>query len=92
MKLEYTEHQERVSKYKPFENTLKMQGMTYPVALSQVSKIEDQNNLCINVFGYEDDELYVLHVSEKQNLDMISLLLISYGQNIHYMLIHVQVF
>lgn len=70
-----------------FEHTLNIQGVTYSVAFTQIPKIEEQNNIRIKVFGYEDGEIYILHVSKKTNIGVINLLLISDGENFYYTLI-----
>ena len=31
-----------------------MEGITYPVAVKDVPKFEKQNEISVNVFGYED--------------------------------------
>ena len=48
------QHGYRVEKYTPYENELNMEGITYPVAVKDVPKFEKQNDISVNVFGYED--------------------------------------
>ena len=56
----------RSTNYREYENELNMKGITYPVAVKQVSKFEKQNNISINVFGYEDGDYYLLYISPEQ--------------------------
>ena len=44
-------HAERVSHYTTWEEELDFSGITFPVALKDIPKIERVNNLAINVFG-----------------------------------------
>ena len=40
------------------------------------NKIEMKNNICINVFGYEDRLVFPIHVSDQKFEDFIDLLLL----------------
>lgn len=59
----------------------------FPVAAKQYNKIEKQNNININVFGYENSPLYPINESKESNQDMLNLLLITEKENRHYVLI-----
>ena len=52
----------RVNNYDQYEDELNMKVITYPVAVKQVPKFEKQNNISVNVFGFED-EYYPLYIS-----------------------------
>ena len=56
---------------------LNYQGVDFPVRLKDYSKIEEQNNININVFGYENKQFYPIYVSKQKNQDIINLLLIT---------------
>jgi len=45
---------ELMSHYRQFENELDMTDIEYPVSIPKVSNFEKQNNISVNVFGYED--------------------------------------
>ena len=80
-------HSDRVTSYKQFESDLDMSGITYPVHLNQIDKIESQNNLAISIYGWEKGEgFYPLKISEASG-EPISLLLLANGYNQHYVLI-----
>ena len=55
-------HPERVQCYLPYKDELNLDGIQLPMSLKQISKFEKQNNISINVFGYEDD-IFPLHIS-----------------------------
>ena len=51
------------------------------------SKIEVQNNICINVFGYENKLVFPIYVSNKEHRDSIDLLLLIRDNKSHYVYI-----
>ena len=53
----------------------------------QYNKIEKQNEININVFGYENKQKYPIHVSKEKYEDCMNLLLITENENKHYVLI-----
>ena len=62
-------------------------GIEFPVAIKQHNKIEKQNKININVFGYEDRQPYPIYVSKEKYEDHMNLLLITEDKNKHYVLI-----
>ncbi|XP_054718997.1 uncharacterized protein LOC129228343 [Uloborus diversus] len=78
---------ERVSHYIPHEADIKMEGVEYPVPVNKIGAIEKMNNLRINVFGCENDEIFPLYVSEREDSDVANLLLIASEERQHYCLI-----
>ena len=63
-------------------------GIEFPVTIKQLNKIEKQNKININVFGYEDKQSYPIYVSKEQYEDHMELLLITKDDNKHYVLIN----
>ena len=61
--------------------------MDFPVSLKDYNKIEEQNNINISVFGYENKQFYPIYVSKQKNEDILNLLLITEDENKHYVLI-----
>ena len=47
-------------------NDLDYVDVKFPVSKKDYSKIEQKNNICINVFCYENDLVYPVHVSDKK--------------------------
>ena len=63
-----------------------MNGIAYPVAVKDVPKFEKQNNISVNVFGYEEG-YYPLYISKNQKERHVNRLLIEKGGKTHYCLI-----
>ena len=50
-------------------------GIKFPVQEKDFSKIEVKNNICINVFGYEDRMVSLIYISDQKFEDSMDLLL-----------------
>ena len=72
---------------KQFIENLDYSGIQFPVTVKQYNKIEKQNQININVFGYEDKQPYPIYVSKEKYEDCMNLLLITESENKHYVLI-----
>ena len=59
----------------------------FPVTVKQINKIEKQNNICINLFGFEEKQIFPIFISKEKFTDHMELLLITEGENKHYVLI-----
>ena len=68
-------NRERVNHYKQYESELNMNGIAYPISVEDVPKFQKQNNISVNVFGYEDG-YYPLYISRNQKEKHVNLLLI----------------
>ena len=87
-------HPERIDKdLKSKEDTLNMEGITYPVDLKDINRFEKQNlDISISVLGYSKDaRIYPLRISKYTKVKKedgrkhnIVLLLIKNGDNSHY--------
>ena len=62
-------------------------GIEFPVTTKQYNKIEKQNEININVFGYENKQPYPIFVSKEKYDRHMNLLLITEDENKHYALI-----
>lgn len=79
----------RVSNYTSFQNELDFTNIDFPVKLTQIKRFENQNDISVNVFGYDKigknyeiiGPLY--HTSEKRRIH-INLLLFNEGDVRHY--------
>ena len=68
----------RVSKYKDHENELNLTGVGFPVTLKDIPKVEKQNNLTINVFGYSQRPgIHPLYLTNDLDHEPINLLLLT---------------
>ena len=72
---------------KEFIKKLDYSGIEFPVATKQYNKIEKQNEININVFGYENKQPYPIFVSKEKYERQMNLLLITEDENKHYVLI-----
>ena len=72
---------------KTFISQLDYSSIKFPVTVKQINKIEKQNNICINLFGYEEKQKFPIFISKEKFTDHIELLLITGGENNHYVLI-----
>ena len=52
-------------------------GIKFPVSEKDYGRIEQKNNISINVFAYEYGLTYPVHVSDKKFEDCMDLLLIT---------------
>ncbi|MCG7879165.1 MAG: C2H2-type zinc finger protein [Candidatus Thiodiazotropha endolucinida] len=80
---------ERVEHYYSYAQEVNMSGITYPVKVPQIKKVENQNeNISINVFAYEDKTIVPLRITEKyRRPHHVNLLWLTNGDNSHYCLI-----
>ena len=66
-------------------NELDYAGINFPVPVSQCCRIEVQNDVNVNIFGYENKNFYPVRVSNKENEKEFNLLLLTEGEkNIMY--------
>ena len=72
---------------KQYIQNLDYTGIEFPVTTKQYNKIEKQNEININVFGYENKQPYPIYVSKEKFEDHMELLLITEDKNKHYVLI-----
>ena len=64
-------------------------GVTFPVTIKDIDKIEKQNQINVNVFGYhrETKETYPIRISKAKFPDHLELLWIEEKEKSHYVLI-----
>ena len=72
---------------KEYINKLDYSGIEFPVTTKQYNKIEKQNEININVLGYENKQPYPIYVSKEKYDDELDLLMITEDDNKHYVLI-----
>ena len=68
-------------------NELNYDGIVFPVSQKHYNKVEKQNNIRINVFGYEKGQPFPIHISKETFEDQMNLLLITEDEKKHYVLI-----
>ena len=65
---------------------LNLNGIVYPVAVKDISKFENQNDVSVNVFGYVEG-YYPLYIYKNQKERHVNLLLTKKGGKTHYCII-----
>ena len=79
---------QRINKVdKEMINELNYEGIEFPVSQKHYNKVEEQNNIRINVFGYEKGQPFPIHISKETFEDQMNLLLITEDEKKHYVLI-----
>ena len=83
-----TKYPERIKKEdKKMINELKYDGINFPLSQKHYNKVEKQNSIRINVFGYEDGQPFPIHISKETFEDQMNLLLITKDEKKQYVLI-----
>ncbi|XP_065658700.1 uncharacterized protein LOC136083224 [Hydra vulgaris] len=83
-------HSKRVDKeLKDQAEKINREKIEFPVSLNQITQFEKNNtDISVNVYGYENSEVHINHVSKNNDRKhLIDLLLISNGETNHYCLI-----
>ena len=81
-------HPERIKKEdKRLIGGLNYEGIEFPVSQKHYNKIEKQNIIRINVFGYEKGQPFPIHISEEEFENQMNLLLITKNGKTYYVLI-----
>ncbi|XP_028408129.1 uncharacterized protein LOC114530722 [Dendronephthya gigantea] len=70
---------ERLHHYQQFQDELDFAGIEFPVTVDKIGKFERQNNISINVFGFED-VLFPLYITKEHFNTHVNLLLYSQGE------------
>ena len=68
-------------------NDLNYEGIKFPISKKNHCKIEKKNNICINVFPYENTLTYPTYASDQKFGNCMELLLISIKNKSHYVYI-----
>ena len=72
---------------KNFIKQLDYSNIEFPVTVKQINKIEKQNNIRINLFGYEEKQKFPIYISQEKFQDHLELLLINKDRKNHYVLV-----
>ena len=83
-------HPERITKAdRESVKQLDYTGVTFPVTIKDIDKIEKQNQINVNVFGYDREtrETYPIRISKAKFPDHLELLWIEEKEKSHYVLI-----
>ena len=72
---------------KQFIGELNYKRIEFQVSQKQYNKIEKQNSIRINMFGYEKGQPFPIYISKEKFKDQMNLLLITKNEMKHYVLI-----
>ena len=79
---------ERIKKEdKKMINEVNYDGIDFPLSQKHYNKVEKQNSIRINVFGYEDGQPFPIHISKETFEGQMNLFLITKDEKKHYVLI-----
>ena len=81
------DHQRIKKADKQYIDNLDYSNIIFSVSQKQYNKIEKQNSIRINLFGYEEEQPLPIHISEEKFEDQMNLLLITKDEKRHYVLI-----
>lgn len=72
-------HSDRVSTFSPFRRELKFKKIKFPVQISDIKKFEEQNNISINLFGFDsrNNKVLVIRQTKNRKANHINLMLLS---------------
>ena len=80
-------HPGRINKQdKKIASTLDYRGVNFPMKARDYEIVEERFNINVNVFGYQN-RVFPLYVSKKLNEQLLNVLLISNGEESHYVFI-----
>ena len=79
-------HSDRVINYIKNEQDLNLKGVHFPTPLHDIPIFERNNNISINVFGYEG-EVFPLYITKQSCKQHVNLLLLTAKDKQHYCLI-----
>ena len=79
---------ERIHHYRPYVDELNVDGIEFPVPISKIPKFEKQNQIAVNLFGFEEGDLFPVYITKEREFPVhVNLLLFSRGEKRHYCLI-----
>ena len=82
------DHPGRITRIdKEFANNLNYDGIKFPVQEKDLKKVEVQNNICVNVFCYENKLVFPVYISDQTFKSSIDLLLLIDDDKSHYVYI-----
>jgi hypothetical protein len=79
-------HPERTHHYQEFQDELNFEDIEFPITIDKIGKFERQNNISVNVFGYEH-VLFPIYITKEHPDTHVNLLLLSQETTRHYCLI-----
>ena len=83
-------HPERITrKDEELTDHLDYDGIEFPVRQKAFSKIETKNNICINVFCYENKLTFPIYISNQKFRNSVNLLPVTDENKSHYVYVRI---
>ena len=79
-------HPQRLYHYQQLQDELDFTGIEFPVTIDKIGKFERQNNISVNVFGFED-ALFPLYITKEHFDTHVNLLIYRVSQKKYFCLI-----
>ena len=76
--------QKEIKKLTKIAEELNFDEIEFPVQEKDFNKIEINNNICINVFGYENRLVFPVYISNQKSKDSMDLLFLIDNDKPHY--------
>ena len=76
--------QKEIKKLTKIAEELNFDEIEFPVQEKDFNKIEINNNICINVFGYENRLVFPVYISNQKSKDSMDLLFLIDDDKPHY--------
>ena len=81
-------HPERILKSdKKIAEELNYDRIEFAIHANDFNKMEIKNNICINIFGYENELIFPIYISDQKFQDSVDLLLLIDNEKAHYVYI-----
>ena len=78
-------HSERISNLKKFEGNYDWTGVGFPTSINGFSEFERKNDVCVNLLGVEERQIYILRMGKYDpEKEEVILLLIADEERRHY--------
>ncbi len=79
----------RLTHYRRYRRELNFTGIEFPVTLRQIDQFEAQNDMAVNVYGYNRRGLYPLRITRRRedHRSVVHLLQLTRGARVHYCLV-----
>ena len=86
--LQYKNNQFRVLRYQEYDRELNISRVKYLIDIKKISIFEHQNNISVNICGYEDKKIFPLGIRTMIIArHHVNLLYITVDKTLHYVLV-----
>ena len=81
-----SDHLERISKLRRYEDDFDWDGMKFPASLRDIKRFESRNEITINILALERKQVYICRKGKEYDR-VVNLMLITDNNNKHYFVI-----